>query len=160
MLIAVISDTHSRTVSVQSALDIAQARGAEVILHCGDICDDETVHLFPACTHFVWGNCDYLRDDIERAITDIGGTLHGDWGQLELANRSIAFVHGDNRMLLSELEYADAFDFLFHGHTHVAKEHRVGRTRVINPGALQRVAVRTFVLLDMATGEVESITVD
>ena len=160
MLIAVISDTHSRTASVQDALRIMAERGVELIVHCGDICDGDIVRLFPAHTHIVFGNCDYDRGDIERAVADIGATLHGAWGQLELAGQTLAFAHGDDRQMLHDLEHADAFDFVFHGHTHIAKEHRTGKTRVINPGALQRVAVRTFLLLDLPSGEVETVTVE
>lgn len=160
MRIAVISDTHSRTVSVQAALAIMAERGVELILHCGDIQDAAAVRLFPAHTHFVFGNTDYDREGIARAIADIGATLHGAWGQLELEGQSLAFVHGDDRELLHELEHADAFDFLFHGHTHIAREHRTGKTRVINPGALQRVAVRTFLLLDLPSGATERVIVE
>ena len=63
-------------------------------------------------------------------VAEIGGTLHGIWGHLELAGHSLAFVHGDDRELLHHLEHADAFDFLFHGHTHSTGEHRTGKTRV------------------------------
>ena len=160
MRIAIISDTHSRTASVQTALQIMAEREVELIVHCGDIQDGATVRLFPAHTHIVFGNCDYDRGDIERAVADIGATLHGAWGHLELAGQSLAFVHGDSHQLLHDLEHANTFDFLFHGHTHIAKEHRTGKTRIINPGALQRVAVRTFLLLDLPSGEVESVTVE
>jgi uncharacterized protein len=160
MRIGIISDTHGRVVSVQAALQIMAERQVELIIHCGDICDGDTVRLFPPHTHFVFGNCDYDRVEIERAVADSGATLHGAWGRLELAGQSLGFVHGDDRDMLHHLEHADAFDFLFHGHTHIAKEQRTGKTRVINPGALQRVAVRTFVLLDLPGGVVESVTVE
>ena len=160
MLIAIISDTHSRTASVQAALQIMAERGVELIIHCGDIQDGDAVRLSQEHTHFVFGNCDHDRADIEQAVADIGATLHGAWGQLELTGQSLAFVHGDDRQLLDDLEHADTFDFLFHGHTHIAKEHRTGKTRVINPGALQRVTVRTFALLDLPSGMVESVTVE
>jgi putative phosphoesterase len=160
MLIAVISDTHDRASSVQCAVEIMAERGVDLIVHCGDICAGDTVRLFPAHTHFVFGNCDYDRNEVARAVADIGATLHGAWGQLELAGVSLAFTHGDDHHLLHELEHADTFDFVFHGHTHIAKEHRTGKTRVINPGALQRVVRRTFVLLDLPSGELESVTVD
>lgn len=159
MRIAVISDTHSRTASVEAALAIMAARGVEAILHCGDISDAATVRLFPAHTNFVFGNTDYARDEIAQAIKDIGATLHGAWGHLEFAGASLAFTHGDDSHLLHDLEHANTFDFLFHGHTHVAKEHRTGKTRVINPGAIQRVAVRTFLILDLPAGATESVTV-
>jgi putative phosphoesterase len=160
MQIAVISDTHNQTVSVQAALAIMAERGVELIIHCGDIQDGATVRLFPAHTHFVFGNCDYDRDDIECAVRDIGATLHGTWGHLDVAGCSLAFIHGDDRRRLFELEHANTFDFLFHGHTHIATEHRTGKTRVMNPGALQRVAIRTFLLLDLPSGAMESVTVD
>ncbi len=160
MRIAVISDTHNRAGSVQNALQTMAERQVELIIHCGDIQDGATVRLFPAHTHFVFGNCDYDRADIERAAADIGASLHGAWGQLDLAGQALAFVHGDDRSMLHDLEHADAFDFLFHGHTHIAKEHRTGKTRIINPGALQRVPVRTFLLLDLPSGVAESVVVE
>lgn len=159
MRIAIISDTHSRTSSVALALEIMAARSVDTILHCGDIQDGDTVRLFPAHAHFVYGNCDYDRAEIAKAIQEIGATLHGAWGHLEFEGVSLAFTHGDDHLLLHDLEHANTFDFLFHGHTHIKKEHRTGKTRVINPGAIQRVAVRTFLLLDLPSGDVESITV-
>jgi uncharacterized protein len=159
MLIAVISDTHSRTSSIERALAIMAERGVELIIHCGDLQDADAVRLFPAHTHFVYGNCDHDRTGIEQAVGNIGATLHGPWGHLEFEGVTLAFTHGDDGRLLHELEHAD-FDFVFHGHTHIAREHRAGKTRVINPGAIQRVAVRTFILLDLPGGAVESITVD
>src|SRR3954452_19675569 len=100
MLIAIISDTHSRVSSVQNALRVMAEREVELIIHCGDIQDGDTVRLFPSHTHFVYGNCDHDQDDIERAVTEVGATMHGVWGQLELAGSSIAFVHGDDSKLL------------------------------------------------------------
>jgi predicted phosphodiesterase len=48
-------------------------------------------------------------------------------------------------------------DFLFYGHTHVAAERQNGGVRVINPGALYRARIKTFVILDTKTGHCESI---
>ena len=42
----------------------------------------------------------------------------------------------------------DGVDFLLHGHTHTVQDERVGRTRVINPGALHRASRYTCALLD------------
>jgi putative phosphoesterase len=160
MKIAIVSDTHGTRSTVEAALGLITGRGVEVIVHCGDIADGDTVRLFPAGTHFVFGNCDYDREDIETAVGQIGATLHGQWGTLDLDGRKIAFTHGDDRGLLQALEQSDGFDFVFYGHTHVAAEHQVGRTRVINPGALYRAAVKTFVILDVATGDIERVVVE
>ena len=146
MIIAVVSDTHSRSFTVESALRLIAPCGVELILHCGDIEDPQTVLLFPKNTHFVFGNCDGDRAGIKAAVAAVGATLHEPFGNLQLAQSKIAFLHGDDKSLLQDLEHADAFDFIFHGHTHVAMEHRTGRTRVINPGALFRARPKTFVI--------------
>ncbi len=159
MRIAVISDTHSRTTSVQAALAMIAGQDVALLLHCGDIQDGDTVKLFPANTHFVFGNCDDDRDEIRAAARSIGATIHEGYGTLELAGRTVGFIHGDDHQLLHDLEQSNAFDFLFHGHTHVAGERRVGKTRVVNPGALQRVATRTYLVVDLASGATESFTV-
>jgi putative phosphoesterase len=160
MKIAIVSDTHSKLSTVRAALTAASKRHVELILHCGDIADDDTVRLFPAHSIFVYGNCDYYRADIARAIDEIGATLQEPFGHVEHGGKVIAFVHGDDRTLLRDLEHADTFDFLFYGHTHEAEEHRTGKTRVINPGALYRTAVKTFAVLDVATGVVETVVID
>jgi putative phosphoesterase len=159
MKIAILSDTHSKQSTVLAALDEAARRGVEIILHCGDIADADTARLFPAHTQFVFGNCDHDRDEIERAVREIGGMLQQPFGHFEVGGKTIGFVHGDDHQMLHDLEVSDAFDFIFYGHTHQAKEHRTGKTRVINPGALYRAAVKTFVILDSESGKIEQVTV-
>jgi hypothetical protein len=160
MKIAIVSDTHSKHATVHAALDEIARRGASLIVHCGDIADAETARLFPAHSHFVLGNCDKFESAaIERAVADTGATLQQPFGHIEVEGMLIAFIHGDDGQLLRDLERSDAFDYLFYGHTHQAKEHRTGKTRVINPGALYRAAVKTFAILDVATGEIETVVV-
>jgi putative phosphoesterase len=161
MRIAVLSDTHSRYHTVESALGLVQARGINQVIHCGDIEDSETVWLFQGfTTHFVFGNCDTERASLRQAVHGIGETLHEPFGRLELDGVQIAFLHGDDRRLFHEVEHSGRFDFLFYGHTHQAREHRTGPTRVINPGALHRARPKTFVVLDLETGVVEPVTVE
>jgi putative phosphoesterase len=160
MRIGILSDSHGRYETVEKALKILEEKGVELILHCGDIDDAETVWLFPGKTHFVWGNCDADRASLRQAMYGTGATLHEPFADLELDGKKIAFVHGDNKRLLEGIEYSAHFDYVFYGHTHVAEEHLTGPTRVINPGALQRARTKTCVVLDLATGETESIVVE
>jgi hypothetical protein len=46
-------------------------------------------------------------------------------------------------------------DYLFTGHTHVRMDKRIGRTRLINPGALggTRKQSRSVAILDLDTDE-------
>ena len=180
MRVGVVSDTHDRTASVQAAVATLCQRRVGLVLHCGDIASVETVRLFGDFpTHFVLGNWDgdwisgvncgwaprspdgRKRDAsrLRRAIEEIGGTLHEPWGDLELAGRQIAWVHGHDRALLWELEQSGCYDYLFYGHTHVAERHRAGRTLVVNPGALFKVHPMTCAILDLESAEVESVIV-
>jgi putative phosphoesterase len=161
MKIAIVSDTHNRNDTVERALAVVRQRGIDTILHCGDIEDPPMVELFAGFkAHFVFGNCDWNRDELRSAMKAAGATLHENFGHLELEKRQIAFVHSDDKKLFAELEASDAFDYLFYGHTHVREEHRTGKTRVINPGALQRARPKSFAILDVATDNVEIVEVE
>ncbi len=161
MKIAILSDTHNQTERVRQALNVLRGVGVSLVLHCGDIEDPPIVKLFRDFdAHFVFGNCDWDHAGLAKMITHIRATLHENYGHLEVDGKQIAFVHGHDRALLTDLEQADCYDYLFHGHTHVAAHRLTGRTRVINPGALHRAPVKTFVILDPATGALESIEVD
>jgi putative phosphoesterase len=161
MRIAILSDTHSRHANIAKALHLLEPHDVEQILHCGDIEDADVIDLFRGLpVHFVYGNCDHDKKGIARAIEECGLTLHGSFGHLELAGRQIGFTHGDDKDLLKSMEVSEAFHYIFYGHTHVAREHRAGKTRVINPGALHRANPKTFVVLDLASGDMESIAVE
>ena len=161
MRIGVLSDTHSRYQTVETALASLQARNVNFLIHCGDIEDAETVWLFQGFTvHFTFGNCDSERTGLRQAIHGIGATLHEGYGYLELDGVKLAFTHGDDKRLLHDLEQSGAFDYIFHGHTHQAANYRKGATRVINPGALHRARPKTLVVLDLKTGTAESVVVE
>jgi uncharacterized protein len=160
MKIAILSDTHNQIERTRRALDLARRHGAAMVLHCGDIEEPPVVELFRGWdAHFVLGNCDWSPDALAQAIADIGATLHDRFGHVEVEGVKIAFTHGHHSGLLTDLQQSGAYDYLFHGHTHVAADRLAGSTRVINPGALHRAAVKTFVVLDTATGVARSVEV-
>jgi len=162
MKIAILSDTHSRYHTVEKVVALLQQRNVNFVIHCGDIEDADTVWLFHGFTaHFVLGNCDVTQPlSIQQAVYGIGGELHRPYGRLELDGVQLAFLHGDDKHLMNEVEQSGEFDLLFYGHTHRAEEHRTGPTRVINPGALHRANPKTFLLLDLPGGEVEKVVVE
>jgi putative phosphoesterase len=161
MLLGVVSDTHGRRDAAARALALLRARGAGTVVHCGDIDDAATVALFRGLdAHFVFGNCDADRAGLRAAIRAAGATLHEPFGHLELAGRALAFLHGDDKALMRDVEQSGHFDYLFCGHTHEAGEHRAGPTRVINPGALHRARPKTFLVLNLETGAAESVAVE
>ena len=161
MRIGILSDTHSRYQTVAKALQLLSERDIDFVLHCGDIEDVETVRLFAGfTTHFVFGNCDRDRDDLRHAMEEVGATLHENYGNLELAGKRIAWIHSDNRYLFQDVERSGHYDYLFYGHTHVAEQHHTGPTLVVNPGALHRARPKTFVVLDLTNGELETVSLE
>lgn len=161
MRIGIVSDTHSRHHTVEKVLALLRDHEVEQVLHCGDIEDAETVRMFAKIpTHFVFGNCDDDREGLRRAIAGSGATFQEPFGDLELAGRKLAWIHGDNARTFRDIERSGHFDYLFYGHTHQAEQHRTGPTLVVNPGALHRARVKTFVVLDLASGKMESVVVE
>ena len=161
MRIGIVSDTHSRHETIEKTLRLLREHEVTCALHCGDIEDVETVRLFAALpTHFVFGNCDDDRAALRETMAECGATIQEPFGHVELEGVKIAFIHGDDKRLLRDVEHSGHFDFLFYGHTHHAEEHRTGATRVINPGALHRARPKTFVVLDLPGGTVKSIVVE
>jgi putative phosphoesterase len=149
MLIGVVSDTHSRYATVETVVRRLRQRGVYCVLHCGDIEDADTVWLFEGLTtHFVFGNCDTERASLRQAIHATAATLQEPFGHLELEGHKIAWIHGDDKRLLHDIENSGHFDYVFYGHSHQAEQHRVGSTLVVNPGALHRARTKTFALLD------------
>jgi putative phosphoesterase len=160
MIIGVLGDTHGRVETARAALAEFRARGVQLVIHCGDIDDAETVSAFAGWNaHFVFGNCDSDRAGIRRAIEAIGATLHEPFGRLELAGKQIAWLHGDHADLKSDIENSSHYDYVFYGHTHVAEQSLVGKTLVINPGALFRARKKTCLTLDLPGGEMETIVI-
>ncbi|HVS36108.1 MAG TPA: metallophosphoesterase family protein [Gemmataceae bacterium] len=161
MKIAVVSDTHGRQEIVRRVLADLRDRSVAVVLHCGDIDDAETVLLFRGfTTHFVFGNCDWDREGLRSAMAEVGATLHEQFGHVEIAGRKIAFLHGDDKRLMRDVEHSGGYDFLFYGHTHQAEEHVTGPKRVCNPGALHRANPKQFILLDLPEGAIEPVIVE
>ncbi len=160
MILGVISDTHGHQQAVSAALRLLQARGANCIVHCGDVDDASTLYLFAGTTlHLVLGNCDPPAQRLQEVIDQIGARLHGRFGTLQLAERRFAFLHGDDRQRLDYTIRSGSFDVVFHGHTHQRRCIRLGRTLVVNPGALIRVATPTVALVHLPKVEVEFLDV-
>lgn len=150
---AIISDTHDQLEQVQRAVEQMHAASVGCVLHCGDITQAESLEAFAELPlHVVLGNCDVYPESLAAAIERLGGQLHPQFGQLELAGHRLAWTHGHRYDLLQSLIDSEQFEFVFHGHTHIVRDERIGRTRVINPGAFVRVTRPTFALLDLGDG--------
>jgi putative phosphoesterase len=161
MIVAVMSDSHNNRAAVREALAIGRRRGADTVIHCGDLGSPDLVSLFRGWSlQLAFGNTDYERASLQAAIRALGNnSLCGHAIRLEADGLRIGAVHGDRAGDLSALTASGTFDFLFHGHTHRRRDSLVGNTRVVNPGALGSVATesRSFCLLDTALRSLEFV---
>lgn len=160
MLIGVVSDTHAQMEFTRRAIRMLESLDVELVVHCGDIGSTEIVTLFRQWpTHFVFGNVDSDRAALRQAIAAAGHTCHERFGELELAGRRIAFLHGDDTALLRQTSTNGRWDLVCYGHTHQAKEHRSGETLLLNPGALYRAHPHTFAVVKLPELETTTIVV-
>jgi putative phosphoesterase len=132
---------------------------AELLLHLGDIGSEAVIdELVGHPARVVFGNCDDERRLASYAEL-VGLRVDHPAGEIEADGKRIVFTHGHLEAPASQALSAGV-DYLLHGHTHLLRDERVGRTRVINPGALHRAARYTAVRLDPAADRLEVVEVD
>lgn len=149
MLMGILSDSHGKFRRVRNALRIFERERVQLIVHCGDVGGvevfDEVVGL---PFRFVWGNTDYYDQRLLSYLATVGITAPESIPMvLSAEDKRIAVFHGHEDSFERTLQ-SPLYDYVFHGHTHVARDERVGDCRVINPGALTRTNRRTVAVLD------------
>ena len=155
VLLGILSDSHGRSKAVRRALELFDRLGVEMIVHCGDVGE---VGVFDELAgrecRFVWGNMDEPGPGVEAYLASLGIPAPSVGGlTLEIDGKRILVFHGHEAAFRAAVAAASA-DYILHGHTHEPRDERIGRTRVINPGALHRASNRTVATLDTATDEV------
>jgi len=159
MRIGVLSDSHGRVEITRRAVAALRAAGAEQLIHLGDFETEDVIdELAGHSARIVFGNCDW---DVARLTTyarRLDVAVDHPCGDLTIDGRRVVYTHGH---LVEPMEAAirDGAAFLLHGHTHEARDERIDRTRVVNPGALFRAARYTAALLDVGADRVEFIEI-
>lgn len=155
MKIGIIADTHDNLYNLGRALAMLRGEGVTTLLHCGDVCEPATLALLAGFD--VWlaqGNMDRLIG-LGPVVEEMFGRGRLAWlHRLSLDGCRLALIHGDNDEALGNLIASGDYAWVFHGHTHRRRDQQVGRTRVINPGALggTRCERRSFCVLDLKAG--------
>ena len=159
MLIGILSDTHDRNERTRLAVSMLVERGAEILLHCGDLTRPEIVMICQSVPSFyVLGNNDN-SEEIRSAIQEVENANCLGWkGEIRLAGKRIAIAHGHRPNDLHQLLSTNP-DYLLSGHSHVAHDFREGITRRINPGALHRAAKYSVALLNLVTDELSYLPI-
>lgn len=159
MRIGLLSDTHGRLPAMIEAMKLLQSAGCEYFIHCGDVGSTDILECLAGLkAAFVFGNTDYDREELRRYGEGLGISCLGNGGEIEVGGKKLAVTHGDDVLMLRNL-LAKEPDYLFTGHTHVAKDVRQGRTRWINPGALHRAAVKSVAILDLEKDQLEFLEI-
>ena len=62
--------------------------------------------------------------------------------------------------MLNELIRSQKYDYVLYGHTHTKRNDKIGKTRVINPGAhYYTTFVKTIALLDLEKDDVKFVQI-
>ena len=146
MKIAIVSDTHDNMATFNKAINFLNAQKITIILHCGDICNqdtiDEAVKNFNGKMYFVRGNGDFGLDEVPEKM------------EIELGGKKVFFNH------YPEISKAAAetgkYDLAFYGHTHRPWEEKIGNCRLVNPGELAGQRYKPcFAIYDTGTDKLE-----
>jgi putative phosphoesterase len=160
MLIGILSDTHDRVAPLIAALDLLRGREVEHYVHCGDVGGEAILdRLAGLPVTFIWGNNDWDVRSLEDYAAHLKIACAGRFADLTLGGKRFAVTHGDDGATKRKILDAQEFDYLLQGHTHVFTDQRIGRTRLINPGALHRANPRSVAVLDTDSDLLERIIV-
>jgi uncharacterized protein len=156
--IGIVSDSHDRADPLAAAVRAAAERGAQAMIHCGDLIGTQTLRDALAVglpLHLIHGNNIGDQVSLARWVRERNGQLqyHGPDARLELAGKKIFAVH------YPEYGYAMActgdWDLVCCGHSHQAEVRRVanvkgGETWLVNPGTVAGLsAPATWILGDL-----------
>lgn len=156
MILGILSDSHGRADRVRIARSLLEDRGAEMLIHCGDVGGTEVFDELVGCDcRFVWGNTDFPTHGL-LAYLKTTGLVPPENVPLEIdaGGKLIHVFHGHEPEFRTYLANPKS-DYIMHGHTHAARDERIGKIRIINPGALQRAMTYTVATLDLANDVVE-----
>ena len=159
-LVGILADTHDHADAMKAAIGVLRQFGAEFYIHCGDVGGEAILDQLAGLTSaFVWGNNDWDRAPLNRYAQSIGVACYGAMADLELGGKRLAVIHGDDFALQRKLVESQKYDYLLQGHTHVRQDERIGKTRLINPGALYRTRQKSVALLDLIVDKIQFLVV-
>lgn len=154
----VISDSHGNIVRLNHVLGFAKQYSVGAIIHCGDwgsvTSSLNSMKNIPI--YGVLGNADYSLELIKN-LKKAQVIFEPDFLTLDLGGRRIAVCHYPTKLF--EAIQSQQYDAVFHGHTHKKRNEVVGRTQIINPGALERTLSPSFALYDTETNQAKIVDV-
>lgn len=157
MRILVISDSHGNITNLKHAMGFAKKIDADAIIHCGDWDNRESVYEVATAgipVYGVMGNAD-VDPEVYQILKEKLTKFDPDFLKIILEGRTIGISHFPDK--INKQIDTQKFDILFHGHTHRKRNDLIGKTRVVNPGALHRTADSSFAVYDTRQNNVEFV---
>ena len=154
MRLGLLSDTHGHLERTRAALTVLTDQHVDQLIHCGDIGSDLVLDLLfeqhetGTPVTLVPGNVDEWSPDIILYARTLGFPCH-QVARLNVESHNIAVYHGHDPKQMQTLLSESALNYIFTGHTHVARDEVVNGIRVINPGAVYRATVPSVAVLDL-----------
>ena len=159
MLIGILSDTHDHIDNAKKAIKLLVDNGTEQIIHCGDFCAPFMIDLFSEYDiifHCVFGNIDDRYLTTKKAEEKKTILLYGDMARIEIDNKKIFVNHFPEIAMIAAK--SNEFDAVFYGHTHIAKEEKIGNTLMLNPGeVMNRFGKPSVAIYDTKTNSAKHI---
>jgi uncharacterized protein len=149
--LGILSDTHDNVTGIRQALRVFKKKKVHHILHLGDLCAPETAWEFAGeKVSILLGNNELEIVKLCRTLEQIGLGYLGEEARFESGGKTIGLYHGTRQSTLDRLAESQKFDYLLKGHSHEIEDYKVGRTRVLNPGAVYRVQPKTVGIFEPA----------
>lgn len=156
--IGILSDTHEHVRTILKAVALFKERKPETVIHCGDIISPPVLERFAGFNlRVVYGNNDGERSGLKKKCAELGFYEIADTLTFEIADKKFFVNHGTNPYSIEEAVRLQQYDYVLHGHTHEKRDEVIGRTRIINPGALFAAETYSIAFLTPETGAVEFV---
>ena len=163
MKVGIVSDSHGKADRLRRALEELIRRGAEKVVHCGDVGSADCVEVLAGCgveAYAVAGNMDRRPEELAQRARQLGVHFSLDTILVPIGEGDyLAATHGNDAAALSQLITAGRYRYVCHGHTHRRRDERCRGVHVINPGALHHTHSPTVALLETSSGTVEFVRV-
>jgi putative phosphoesterase len=159
-LIGIVSDTHEDVRMIRRAVKIFKERTPSLVIHCGDIISPPVLEHFAGLPmKLVFGNNDGERSGLKKKCQELGFDEIDDTLTFEFAGKSFFVNHGTRSRVIDEAASTQQYDYVLHGHTHLQRDEMVGRTKIINPGALFSADTYSIAFLTPETGAIDFVEI-
>lgn len=158
-MIGLISDTHEQDEPILKALEIFRQKNVEFIVHCGDIISPGVLADFKGHRmKIIFGNNDGEKIGLNNKAEELGFEKITETKEFLHKNKLFYVCHGSDKKVLNDAINSQKYDYILTGHTHVVRDEKIGKTRIINPGTLFR-AKKTAATLDTKNDKLELIEI-